>query len=282
MANSLMHKKALTLSIVILAYNEERYLGACLEAIANQTVRPDEVIVVDNNSTDGTAEVARGFGFVRLVREKVQGMIPARNVGFDKAKGDVLARIDADTVLEPDWCERLLRIFADKSVAGVSGPGYMQIAPFIGVKTTFWARSYHLGALSDFRFHVLWGGNMAVRSSVWSEVLPYLATRDRDVHEDLDISSALNMLGYKIRYDKRLLVTVDASRFWNMSKLIEYYLRTIKTRLRWRKIRATHHRKLNTEISSIESWLFRLVNFPFAVVFLLLSGFYSFAKLFSR
>jgi len=55
------------ISIIIPAYNEERYLGRCLDAIAAQSVRPYEVIVVDNNSSDDTAKVAQRYPFVTLL-----------------------------------------------------------------------------------------------------------------------------------------------------------------------------------------------------------------------
>src|SRR5258708_13450803 len=96
------HNKALTLSLVIPAYNEERYLKACLEAVAQQTISPIEVIVVDNNSTDKTADIAQSYNFVRLVSEKKQGRGHARNKGFDLAIGDNIGRVEFDTVLSPD------------------------------------------------------------------------------------------------------------------------------------------------------------------------------------
>lgn len=271
-----------SLSIVILAYNEEEYLSACLDAIAGQTQPPDEVIVVNNNSTDRSVEIAERYPFVTVIHEKQQGMIPARNAGFAKARGDILARIDADTVLEPDWCERVRSNFADMPDVGLTGPGYMQAVPLFGRKTTFWSRSYNLGALSDFRFYVLWGGNMAIRARVWPEVLPYLAKHDNEVHEDQDISSALNMLGHTIRFDSNLLVTVDATRFWSMRKLVEYYMRSVKTRLRWSKVRARHGKRRHPQIRPLKAWVFRLINAPVAIVFLLIAGFYSLIKLFIK
>src|SRR5262245_36697630 len=98
-----MHKPRL--SIVIIAFNEEKHIGPCLEAIAHQTVAPDEVIVVDNNSTDRTVQIASSYPFIKVIHETEQGMIPARNTGLDAAKGDLLARIDADTRIPPQWVE---------------------------------------------------------------------------------------------------------------------------------------------------------------------------------
>src|SRR5438132_12112385 len=96
-------KKALSLSLVIPVYNDERYLKACLDAIAMQTVSPDEVIVVDNNCDDGSMQLASEYPFVKIVKEKIQGKVYARNAGFNAAKGDIIGRIDTDTVLPQYW-----------------------------------------------------------------------------------------------------------------------------------------------------------------------------------
>src|SRR5687767_1835934 len=93
----------LRVSLVIPAYNEESHLRACLDAVAAQTVRPFEVIVVDNNSTDTTVAIARSYSFVAVMHESQQGIVYARNAGFNAARGDIIARIDADTHLSPNW-----------------------------------------------------------------------------------------------------------------------------------------------------------------------------------
>jgi glycosyltransferase involved in cell wall biosynthesis len=87
------------ISIVIPVYNEAERIAACLESIAAQTVTPLEVIVVDNNSTDATVSIARSFPFVRVITAKCQGVIHARNRGFNAARGEIIGRIDADTRL---------------------------------------------------------------------------------------------------------------------------------------------------------------------------------------
>ncbi len=101
----------LSLSLVIPAYNEERHLAACLDAVSRQAVMPSEVIVVDNNSTDRTAEIARSYPFVRVVQEPRQGIVFARNAGFDAARGDIIGRIDADTIIPSDWTKHVLAFF---------------------------------------------------------------------------------------------------------------------------------------------------------------------------
>lgn len=97
-------------SVVIPAYNEEKFIKKALKSVTNQLVDADEIIVVNNNSSDKTVEITRSFS-VRIIDEKKQGMISARNTGFDNAKYDIIARIDADVQVPPDWIQRIKRNF---------------------------------------------------------------------------------------------------------------------------------------------------------------------------
>ena len=117
---------AFSLSIVIPAYNEENHLRACLDAIARQTVMPDEVIVVDNNSTDKTAEIAREYPFVKVLKEKRQGIVYARNRGFNAANSQFIGRIDSDTRLPRDWVGRVKCFYDDEKhlEEALTGGGY--------------------------------------------------------------------------------------------------------------------------------------------------------------
>src|SRR6266496_1315708 len=123
--------KLLTVSIVIPVYNEAPILERCLRAIETQTMAPLEVVVVDNNSTDNSAAIARSFKGVRVITEKRQGMVYARTKGFDAARGDVLGRIDADTQISPNWVERVAAdCQADPDIDGLAGlNGVTELSP---------------------------------------------------------------------------------------------------------------------------------------------------------
>jgi glycosyltransferase involved in cell wall biosynthesis len=91
-----------TITVVVPAYNEERYIAEALDAIFAQTLAPLEVIVVDDGSTDGTVEtVARYEGRVRLLQQENRGCPGAFDTGFREAAGDFVALCPADDVWEP-------------------------------------------------------------------------------------------------------------------------------------------------------------------------------------
>ncbi len=99
------------ISVVIPAYNEERLIGKCLDAFASQRTRHDfEIIVVDNHSTDRTADIVRSYASrlpVRVVWEPRKGRGRARATGCAAARGDIIASTDADAIVPSDWIERI-------------------------------------------------------------------------------------------------------------------------------------------------------------------------------
>lgn len=100
--------KASDVSVVMAAYNDERFIGQALASILGQTTPPGEIIVVDDGSTDGTAEIAESFG-VRLIRlEKNGGPETARNRGTEIARGRWIAACDSDDRWLPTKLERQL------------------------------------------------------------------------------------------------------------------------------------------------------------------------------
>ncbi|MFW6162477.1 MAG: sugar transferase [Planctomycetota bacterium] len=110
------------ISVVVPAYDAAGTLGRCLRALSRQTVDRDryEVIVVDDGSTDATADVARAHG-VRVVRQENAGPAAARNRGAREARGELLLFTDADCAPARDWIERLSAPFSDPEVVGAKG-----------------------------------------------------------------------------------------------------------------------------------------------------------------
>lgn len=189
-----MSKKTLVLSIVIPAYNEEGYISRCLDSIAAQTLSPHEVIVVDNNSIDKTVEIAQQYPFVKVIHEKRQHQVFAQAAGFNKATGDILGRIDADSILPPDWIEKIIKAFADDpKLVAVTGGADPYDVPLKWVGSTiFHGYIYLAGAVAGHR--LLWGSNCAIRASGWHKIKHKVLLRP-DIWEDYDMSFCLRPQG---------------------------------------------------------------------------------------
>lgn len=214
------------ISVVIPAYNEEQYIEKCLESIANQTEKPDEIIVVDNNCTDKTVEIAKKFG-VKIIKEKEQGMIQARNTGFNDAKYEIIARTDCDTLLPPDWISRIKNAFEDRDLGALSGPTYYHGYSFPRSKKISHIPSLMLFEILSFLFKngCLYGPNMSLRKSVWEKVKKDVCMQDKKVHEDIDLSIHLNKLT-KIKFDSKLIVGTRRMHWQQIGT--EYALRLMK------------------------------------------------------
>ena len=109
-------------SVTVPAYNAERTIGACLKALAQQSYRQDsyEIVVVDDGSTDLTAEIAQHYA-VRLLSQENQGPAAARNAGAAAGDGEIILFTDADCIPQEDWIEQMLVPFQQDDVAAVKG-----------------------------------------------------------------------------------------------------------------------------------------------------------------
>ncbi len=97
------------ISVVIPTYNREDLIRQTLDRILNQTRKPDEIIVVDDGSTDGTVSVLQGFQGVRLITIANNGDLVARNIGLRNAVGDLVAFCDSDDLWEPEFLQVMER-----------------------------------------------------------------------------------------------------------------------------------------------------------------------------
>jgi GT2 family glycosyltransferase len=109
-------------SVVVCTRNGSRTIADCLEGLCTLNYPRYEVIVVDDGSTDGTAEVVRGFGGVRLIRTENRGLSSARNTGLHAARHGIVAYVDDDARPDPDWLSHVAGTLARTDHAGVGGP----------------------------------------------------------------------------------------------------------------------------------------------------------------
>jgi glycosyltransferase involved in cell wall biosynthesis len=90
-------------SVIVTAYNHERYIAAAIQSVIDQTYHDYELIVVDDGSTDGTSDRVLAFADdILLVRQENQGIAASRNTGIRHARGQLLAFLDGDDLWEPD------------------------------------------------------------------------------------------------------------------------------------------------------------------------------------
>lgn len=208
-----------SISVVVPSYNDAEMLQRCLTALDAQTRPADEVIVVDNGSSDATVEVALAHG-ARVVTELRRGIPQATSAGLDAATCDVVGRLDADSIPPKDWVERVARAFQrDPDLEALSGPGrYYGGHPFVH----WFAASVHMplytrGVAFLIGHDVLYGSNLAIRADTWRELRHRVHRDDRTVHDDLDFT--LNLVpGTKVRYDRTLIVGVSIRPFTNWTR----------------------------------------------------------------
>lgn len=110
-------------AVVIPVWNGEAVIARCLDALARQTLPRDlfQIIVVDNGSSDSTADIVRGYPGVELLEETRPGSYAARNLGIGRVQAPVTAFTDADCIPAPDWLEQVLR-------AAAASPGFGVLA----------------------------------------------------------------------------------------------------------------------------------------------------------
>ncbi len=272
--------KTLTLSIIIPAYNEENHLRACLEAIKEQTIKPLEVIVVDNNSTDTTCDIAKDYSFVTLLHEKKQGLIPARNKGFNTAKGDLLARLDSDSVIAVNWVEEALAQMSRPGVVAITGPGKtFAISNLLPLQSVFWSRMYFWHMWSVLRFQVMWGPNMVITKKIWQQIKKDTSLDDKEVHEDQDLSILIKASGHTVKYDNNLRIVTDGERLAYLPKAIEYERRKHATIRRHKQLGTYQKARAENTLNIFLAAVLFVVLLPFGFVAFLLTVLYSLEKM---
>ncbi|RNE48770.1 glycosyltransferase family 2 protein [Corynebacterium alimapuense] len=229
-----------TISVVIPCLNDADLLKRCLDSLAVQQILPDEVIVVDNGSTDDSAAIAQAAG-ARVVTESRRGITWATRTGFDAAEGDIFLRTDADVILPPDFIARLHAAWnaADSSpgrrIVGVTGTARFEIPGRAG---DFLSRAY-LGAYrnsvgSALGHYPLFGTNYSVRADWWQGIRDSVDSADVYSHEDMQIS-------FEVRPDETvwfqpdLTLETDPRPLHGVQQIIVRFKRGMHTILRgWR------------------------------------------------
>ncbi|WKX19442.1 MULTISPECIES: bifunctional polysaccharide deacetylase/glycosyltransferase family 2 protein [unclassified Streptomyces] len=200
-------------SVIVPAYNEKECIEATLRSLARST-HPVEIVVVDDGSTDGTADIAESLGLpgVRVVRQANAGKPAALNNGVRHARYDIVVMMDGDTVFEPDTVRHLVQPFADPSVGAVAGNAK------VGNRRTLigaWQHiEYVMGFNLDRRMYDLLRCMPTIPGAIGAfrreAVLQVGGMSDDTLAEDTDITIALHRAGWRVVYEEHARAWTEA------------------------------------------------------------------------
>lgn len=211
------------ISVVIPAYNEEKLIGKCVEAVTNQTISRDkyEVLVVDNNSTDDTARIALAHGATVIPFTEKQGFTPSKNYGVHKSSSEIIAFTDADSIVDKKWLESILIIMKKEKLMCIGGTilptGKSIMQKFMFRLYDFFARINQL-----FGTSLIWGPNMAIRKNAFLEVGGF--NSQINAGDDWDLVMRLqNKFGVKSTlYTNKIVTKTSPRKQEKLSLLIPY------------------------------------------------------------
>lgn len=234
------------LSVIVCAHNEARYLPACLHSLLAQSRPADEILVINNASTDETGAVAAQIPGVRVVDEPRKGLVVARETGRLAATGDVLVYLDADCRAPLTWLARIERRFTrDPQMLALSGPYRFYDWDWLG-RTLIRAYDFTLAPATQLLVKyvmqigtVFYGGNFAVRQ----EALARIGGFDTSIEfhgEDTNLGRRLFAIG-RVRLCHDCYLFTSARRYVAMGKgtVFRLYVRNFTSEL-------LHHRPKDT------------------------------------
>ncbi|MBC7271954.1 MAG: glycosyltransferase [Streptomyces sp.] len=204
-------------TVIVPAYNEKECIANTLQSLARST-HPIEIIVVDDGSTDGTAQLARdaaadlGMLNVRVIRQENAGKPAALNNGVRNAAHDIVVMMDGDTVFEPDTVRQLVQPFADPGVGAVAGNAK------VGNRNTVigaWQHiEYVMGFNLDRRMYDLLRCMPTIPGAIGAfrreAVLGVGGMSEDTLAEDTDITIAMHRAGWRVVYQEHARAWTEA------------------------------------------------------------------------
>lgn len=217
----------MTVSVVIPVYNGEKYITQCLDGLVKQTRPADEVIVVDDGSTDRSAILAEAK-LVRVIHQKNRGPAAARNTGIQQASGEWILFTDCDCQPDPCWVMEMLNSLKNPEVAGVKGTYATRqtgIVPRL-VQFEFEERYDLMEKFPVIDFIDTYSAGF--RRQVLQEMGGFNASLIKN--EDVDLSYRLASAGKKLLFNRKALVFHNHPESWwayFSTKAKKAYWRTI-------------------------------------------------------
>lgn len=202
------------ISVIVPAYNEENYIEKTLQDIISQDYEEDfELIVVDNNSTDRTAEIAKKYG-ATVIHEPKKGTRFAYDRGMRDAKGEILFLTNADSRIPKNWISTLIKYYNDPKLVGVGSHIEFYSAPFY--VDWAWHLIWFVGEIAlklgllGVKERTFWGPSLTCRKEVFLKVGGM--DHGANVNEDYIFTELIRKHG-KAPYVYEAIVKIDARRF---------------------------------------------------------------------
>jgi cellulose synthase/poly-beta-1,6-N-acetylglucosamine synthase-like glycosyltransferase/peptidoglycan/xylan/chitin deacetylase (PgdA/CDA1 family) len=201
-------------SVVVPAFNEEVGIAAAVRSLLRSDYPTLEVVVVDDGSTDATAEIVAGLGEpdVTLIRQPNGGKPAALNTGIARARHDVIVMVDGDTVFEPDTIRYLVQPMADPDVGAVSGN--TKVGNRKGLLGRWQHIEYVIGFNLDRRMYDVLRCMPTVPGAIGAfrraALIDVGGVSDDTLAEDTDLTMALNRAGWRVSYEERARAWTEA------------------------------------------------------------------------
>lgn len=224
-----MTKNLPTLDVVVPCYNEADTIGTCLDGLLKQSDSIERIIIVDNNSTDETVEIVRKYqkkqSNIDILTEPKQGVQFARNTGLDAAKSDIIARIDADTIVLDGWAQAIRSYYGKHDRVGASS-GFSWFYDLPGKRITqFFTQLFsHFANEKLGDSHLIYGSNMTIQRSTWQKI-HHEVCMINGIMEDQDLGYHVKQSGDKTGYIPNAKAKVSGRRmrmsplrYWRYNK----------------------------------------------------------------
>lgn len=208
------------ISVVIPCFNEEKYVHRLLDCLSRQTLKPEEVIIADSDSEDGTLETVREYSRklpVKIIESAVRSPGGARNAGAAKAAGAYLIFIDADITIPKNFIKSIYDYLEKEPVDFIS-PKYRSDGGHFADTLLFWIVDNALYIRMKILKRVFGiGGVMVVRRSLHKQIGGFDA--GRQAHNDMDYLKKLKGRRPSFAYLDSLVVTHSSRRYQNQTML---------------------------------------------------------------
>ncbi|CAN5168788.1 hypothetical protein BH11PAT1_BH11PAT1_1450 [soil metagenome] len=211
------------ISVVIPAYNEEKLITACLQAVKHQTLPRTEyeILVIDNNSTDRTAELARAAGATVISYTEKQGFACTKNFGGKHAQGEIIAFTDADSQPQKDWLETIQKLMENPQRMLLGGT-ILSNENNVWIDFLFYLYDIVARVNQFLGIPLIWGPNTAMRKSAFDEIGGF--NSDLKTSEDWEYTMRMQKRfgGKSCLYTPLLRVRTSPRKQENIFMLLQY------------------------------------------------------------